>query len=217
MVGREVNLLSSLPKCERNVQKRAAAKDPDVIKIAKQFDKDYWDGDRKYGYGGHEYDGRWVPVAKDIIEYYGLKPHSKILDVGCGKGFLVYDLNKQGMDAYGLDISKYALKNSPFSIRYRLRHGTAEKLPFGDKSFDLVLSINTIHNLPREGCVRALSEIERVSRGNSYVVVDSYHTSKQKKLFENWVLTAETHGYPEEWLRLFEEAGYRGDYSWNIL
>lgn len=217
MVSREINLLSSLPKCERNVQKRAYAKTDENIRLAKKYDKEYFDGTREQGYGGYEYDGRWGAVAKDIIEYYDLPPHAKILDIGCGKGFLVYDLNKHGMDAYGLDISKYAIKNSPFSIRYRLRHGTAEKLPFGDNSFDLVVSINTIHNLPREGCIKALQEIERVSKGKSYIVVDSYHNAKQKKQFQEWVLTAETHGYPEEWQQIFEEAGYRGDYSWNIL
>ena len=216
-MDREVDLLTSLPKPKRDVKNRAQGKDAEVIRTAKKYDKEYWDGDRKYGYGGYEYDGRWISVARDIIKFFDLKKDAKILDVGCGKGFLIYDLIKQDMDAYGLDISKYAIKSSPFSIRQRIWYGTAEKLPFGDQSFDLVLSINTLHNLPREGCIKALQEIERVCRDNSYIVVDSYHTPKQKKHFEEWVLTAETYGYPHEWKQIFDEAGYTGFYSWNIL
>lgn len=206
-----------MPEPKRDIKTRFEAKDPEVIRIAKKFGKEYFDGDRKYGYGGYRYDGRWVKVAKDIIEFFNLKPHAKILDIGCGKGFLVYDLLKHGMDAYGLDISEYAIKNSPFTIRNRLKTGTAKKLPYQDKSFDLVLSINTIHNLPRAGVITALQEIERVSRGNSYIVVDSYNTPQEKGLFKEWVLTAETHGYPHEWLEIFKEAGYREHYSWNVL
>ncbi len=212
------DLLQSLPKPKRNVAKRALAKDPEVIRIAKQFGQEYWDGDRKYGYGGYEYDGRWLSVARDIIKFFDLKPFSKILDVGCGKGFLVNDLLKEGenFDVYGLDISEYAIRNSPFNLRTRLRLGTADDLPFEDKSFDLVVSINTLHNLSRERCVKALSEIERVGK-QAYVVVDSYYSQEQKREFESWVLTAETYGFPEEWISIFKEAGYRGHYGWNVL
>lgn len=218
-MSRYVDLLRSLPKTKRDVKSRAATKTPEVIAIAKKFEKDYFDGDRKYGYGGLEYDGRWLAVARDIIKFLDLQPGNRVLDVGCGKGFLVYDLMKEdkSLDVYGLDISEYAIKNSPVSIRLKLKQGTAEKLPYADKSFDCVLSINTLHNLPRDGVIRALKEIERVSRGKSYVVVDSYYNSEQKRQFEDWALTAETHMYPHQWVDLFDEAGYKGFYSWNVL
>lgn len=218
MVDRYVNLLSSLPKPKRNVQARSDAKDPEVVRISKQFGWEYFDGDRKYGYGGFRYDGRWKSVAKDIIEFFNLKHNSRILDIGCAKGFLVTDLINEGMDAYGLDISPYAILGAFGGIRSRLQTGTAERLPYPDKSFDCVISINTIHNLSREGVIRALKEIERVSKGDkNYVVVDSYHTPEQKALFESWVLTAEYHDYPEGWLEVFKEAGYNGHYSWTII
>jgi len=217
--SREVNLLSSLPKPKRNIQKRLEAKDPEVIKIARQFGRLYWDGPREYGYGGYTYDGRWKSVARDIIEFFALKEQARILDVGCGKGFLLHDLMTEGknFDVRGLDVSSYALENSLPGIKDKLQLGTAEKLPFEDKSFDLVLSINALHNLPRERLAQALKEIERVSRGDSYIVVDSYHTPEQKEIFESWVLTAEYYGYPNEWLALFKEAGYKGFYSWTII
>jgi len=222
--SREVNLLSSLPKPKRNIQKRLDAKDPEIIKIARQFGQMYWDGPREYGYGGYKYDGRWKPVAHDIIAFFELKEGTKILDIGCGKGFLLHDLVVEGkamgknFNVCGMDISAYAIEHSLPEIKDRLRLGDArEKLPFEDKSFDLVLSINTLHNLTRPLLAKALSEIERVSCGDSYIVVDSYHTPEQKEIFESWVLTAEFYGYPDEWLALFKEAGYKGFYSWTII
>lgn len=214
---REINLLSSLPKTKRDIQKRAEAKDETVIKIAKQFGRSYFDGDRKFGYGGYQYDGRWLPVAKDIIEFFKLEPGARILDIGCAKGFLLQDLASKGMNICGLDISSYALSCAHHKIRHKLDIGTADALPYKDKSFDLVLSINTLHNLPRDRVIKALQEIERVSRGKSYVVVDSFHTEAERELFQSWVLTAETYGTPEFWLEIFKEAGYSGFYSWNIL
>lgn len=213
---REINLLSSLPKSKRDIKARAEAKDSSAIRISKQFGYKYFDGDRKYGYGGFYYDGRWVSVAKDIIDFFGLKPGDRILDVGCAKGFLVYDLYCKGIKAHGLDISPYAILASNPEIRNNLMTGTAERLPYEDKSFDLIVSINTLHNLPRDGVIRALKEIERVS-DKAYIVVDSYNTPEEKAVFESWVLTAETYGYPWEWKVIFEEAGYKGAYSWNLL
>lgn len=215
----EVDLLRSLPKPKRNIQKRAEAKDPAVIAIAKQYGEMYWDGPREYGYGGYCYDGRWRAVARDIIAHYGLKPGMRVLDVGCGKGFLVKDLMLElpGLEVFGLDVSLYAITHAPDELAGRLHLGTAEKLPFPDKSFDCVVSLNTIHNFPRPRAIKAMVEIERVSKGRSYVVVDSYRTPEQKEIFESWVLTAEFHDYPEEWIKLFKEAGYTGDWSWTII
>ena len=218
MVSREINLLSSLPKSNRNVRKRSVAKTADIIKEAKKFGHTYFDGRREQGYGGYKYDGRWKSVAKDIVKFFNLKSGAKILDVGCAKGFLLHDLmleNKQ-FELYGLDISKYALARTSFRLKAELTLGTAEKLPYPDKYFDLVISINTIHNLPREGCIKALQEIERVGKA-AYVVVDAFYTEAEREIFQSWCLTAETYGTPDFWLGLFKEANYSGFYGWNVL
>lgn len=218
MTEREINLLSSLPKTKRDIKYRAKTKDEEVVKIAKKFGYEYFDGDRKYGYGGYKYDGRWLSVARDIIKFFDLKCGDKVLDIGCAKGFLVYDLMQEGkmLDVSGIDVSHYALEKCLPQVEHRLYLASANSIPWSDKYFDLVVSINTIHNLPHKWCIHALQEIERVGK-KAYIVVDSYHTPKEKELFEQWVLTAETHGYPDQWLELFNEAGYKGHYSWNVL
>ena len=213
----EVDLLRALPRTKRNIQKREEAKDSEVVRISKEYGEMYFDGPRDYGYGGYNYDGRWVPVAKDIVKHFGLKPGDKVLDVGCAKGFLVKDLLGEGMDAYGLDVSEYALKNCEPEVVGRLHLGSGDRLPFPDMSFQCVLSLNTVHNFIRERAIVAMQEIERLSGGRAFVQVDSYHTPKQKEIFESWVLTAEFHDTPEGWVRLFEEAEYTGDYYWTII
>lgn len=215
----EVELLRALPKSKRDVNARAKAKNPKVIKISRQFGQEYFDGPRDYGYGGYRYDGRWVPVAKDIVAHFGLKPGMRVLDVGAAKGFLVKDLMGvcPGLEAFGLDISEYAVMHCEPEVVGRLHVGNALRLPFPDKSFDCVLSINAIHNFERSGVVQALGEIERVSRGKSFVQVDSYYNEEQKKLFLDWVLTAYFHDYPDKWIEIFKEAGYTGDYYWTLV
>ena len=214
----EVNLLKSLPQSKRNVEMRENKKSDEHIRISRLYGKEYFDGSRDYGYGGYKYDGRWKPVAKDIINHFRLNKGDKLLDIGCAKGFLVKDLCDLGIDALGIDISQYALDNSIKSIKERLCLGNAKELPFSDNTFDAVLSINTIHNLDRNGCISALEEINRVSNSNkSFVQVDSYHTPEQKKIFESWVLTAKFYGYPHEWLEVFSEANYAGDWYWTII
>ena len=213
----EINLLKSLPSPKRNISNRNIKKSDHHIKISRQYGKDYFDGDRSFGYGGYKYDGRWVPVAKDIKDYYGLIKGSKILDVGCAKGFLVKDLVDLGFEAYGIDISEYAIDNSPKDIRNRLKTGNAKKLPYEDNSFDLVISLNTIHNLNSNECKMAIQEIQRVSKRNSFIQVDSYTNENEKRIFEEWVLTAKFYGYPDEWLKLFKESGYTGDWFWTII
>ncbi|MCC6471356.1 MAG: class I SAM-dependent methyltransferase [Alphaproteobacteria bacterium] len=216
----EINLLRRYPQSKRNVQSRSAAKTDDHIRISRQYGFEYFDGPREYGYGGFRYDGRWVPIAEDIIAHFALKPGMRVLDVGCAKGFLVKDFMKAcpGLDAFGLDISEYAMMKCEPEVVGRLHLGNAKKLPFPDHSFDAVVSINTIHNLPRAECVEALKEIQRVTRdGKAYVQVDSYHTPEQRALFLDWVLTAYTHDYPEGWKKIFAEAGYTGDYYWTLV
>lgn len=215
----EIDLLAALPKSQKNIKERASYKTPEIVRISKQFGEEYFDGPRTHGYGGYRYDGRWIPVAKDIINHFQLKPGERVLDIGCAKGFLVKDLMAvcPGLEVFGLDISEYALKHCEPEVVGRLHLGNAKSLPFPDNTFDCVISINTIHNLTREEVIVALKEIERVSRGpKSFVQVDSYYTPEEKELFESWVLTAEFHDYPEGWGQVFKESGYQGDYYWTL-
>ena len=158
-------------------------------------------------------------MAEDIVRHFDLKPGDRVLDVGAGKGFLVKDLLKAlpGLEAFGLDISEYALMHCEPEVVGRLHLGNAIKLPFPDNSFKAVLSLNTIHNLDRADLMTALKEMERLAPGRGFVQVDSYRTPEQKALFEEWVLTAKFHDYPDGWVRLFKEAGYTGDYYWTII
>ena len=215
----EVNLLAKLPRGKRNVAARSTAKTEEHIRISREYGEVYFDGPREYGYGGYRYDGRWRSVARDIIAHFKLAKGMRVLDVGCGKGFLVKDLMLEcaGLEAFGLDISRYALLHCDQHVIGRLHLGSADALPFPDGAFDCVLSINTIHNLERPRAKVALQEIQRLCGGRAYVQVDSYHTPEQKAIFEDWVLTALFHDYPDGWRKLFAEAGYTGDYYWTIV
>lgn len=215
----EINLLTGLPQTKRNVKARATAKTPEIIATSRKYGAEYFDGPRDYGYGGYRYDGRWVPVARDIVQHFSLKAGDRILDVGCAKGFLVKDLLKEcpGLEAFGLDISEYALMHCEPEVIGRLHLGSCERLPFPDNSFAAALSINTIHNVDREACVRSFREIQRVSGGRAYVQVDSYLDEEQRRLFLEWVLTAKFHDYPAGWQQVMREAGYTGDYFWTIV
>lgn len=219
-MGREINLLDALPKPKRNVKAREHAKTDEHIRISREYGETYFDGPREYGYGGYRYDGRWVPVAKDMIEHFGLEPGMRVLDVGAAKGFLVKDfmIACPGLEAFGLDVSEYALKHCEPEAIGRLHLGSAVRLPFPDNSFDAVISLNTLHNLKKPELITALQEIMRVTKdGKAYVQVDSYRTEDARDLFLDWVLTAYTHGYPHEWVAIFEEAGYTGDYNWTLI
>ncbi len=213
----ELDLLRSLPKSKRNIEKRETAKTQTLIDLSREYGQDYFDGSRDVGYGGYSYDGRWVPVAQDIIKHYGLKKGDRVLDVGCAKGFLVKDLLAEGIDAFGIDVSQYALMNCEPEVVGRLQIGSAESLPFPDKSFDVVLAINTLHNLKKPDLIKALQEMERLARTGKFLQVDCYQTPEGKALFESWVLTAYTHDYPDGWKRIFDEAGYTGDYYWTLF
>ena len=215
----EINLLSSIPKPRRSISERKEAKTQEHIDISRMYGQEYFDGPREYGYGGYKYDGRWISVAKDIIKHFHLAKGQKVLDIGCAKGFLVKDLVDLGIDAVGIDISKYAIDNAMPEIKDRLFLGNANNLKFSDFEFDAVLSINTIHNLDREGCKKAIQEMKRVSKNekNIFIQVDSYNNERQKKIFESWVLTAKFYGYPKEWLELFRECSYNGSYFWTII
>lgn len=215
----EINLLSRLPQTKRNIKARATAKTEEAVAIARQFGREYFDGDRSYGYGGYTYDGRWIPVAEDIVKHFDLKPGQRLLDVGCAKGFLVRDLMLvcPGLEAFGLDISEYAVMNCHPDVVGRLHIGHCAQLPFPDNSFDVVISINTLHNCRREGVIQSLKEIQRLAIGGSFVQVDSFRNEEERTSFLDWVLTAKFYDYPEVWRAVFAEAGFTGDYYWTIV
>lgn len=199
----------------------ARVNDPDFPKakaaaLAKQWGFDYWDGDRKICYGGYRYlEGRWEKVARAMAEHYGIKPGDKVLDVGCGKGFLLYDFTKvvPGLELHGIDVSEYAIANAKEEIKDRLQVGNAIKLPYPDKYFDLVYSITTLHNLHCYDLDLALREIERVSKRHKYICVESYRTEEEKANLLYWQVTCEAFNTPEEWAWWFKQTGYTGDHS----
>lgn len=183
--------------------------------IAKRFDKDYFDGKRTCGYGGYQYDGRWQPFARKLIEHYDLKPGDRVLDIGCGKGFLVHDLMQAlpGLQVAGIDISTYAVEHCVAGVRSSLQVANATSLPFPDHSFDLVLAINSLHNLQLPALELAFREINRVGVRDAYVVLDSYRTEREKVNLLYWQLTCECFFTPEEWEWIFRLFHYQGDYE----
>lgn len=183
--------------------------------IAKKWAYQYWDGSRDINYGGYHYDGRWSPIAKKMINYYKLNNKSKILDVGCGKGFLLYEFHKllPGCQIFGQDISSYAIKNSKKEIRKFIKKGSATNLKYKSNYFDLVISLNTLHNLYCFDLVKSLEEIERVSKKNKYICVESYRSEKEKVNLLYWQVTCECFFTPNEWKWFFKQSGYKGDYS----
>ncbi len=214
----EINLLDTHPKTVRDYDKRGAEKTPEIVRLAKQFGKDFFDGDRKCGYGGYRYDGRWKSVVGRMRERYKLADNAAILDIGCGKGFMLNDFKEllPGATVAGIDVSEYAIGNAMPSVKPFLKIASAEKLPYPDKSFDLVISINSIHNLPLERLKTALREINRVCRGNSYITIDAWRNETERENLFKWVLTAETMMHTDDWKKLFAETGYKGDYWWFI-
>ena len=188
--------------------------------LALKFDKEYFDGPREQGYGGYVYDGRWQAVARRIVERYELEPTARILDVGCAKGFLMKDLQDLLPQAQvtGLDISRYAIDNCHPDVEGRIVLGSCDRLPFPDRHFAAVVAINTIHNLEQDGCRQALRELQRVAPpGKAFVQVDAYRSEQELDLFEAWMLTARTYCKPDDWISMFDEVGYTGDYFWTIL
>lgn len=215
---REINLLAQYPRSKRNLVTRKEGQHANRA-IARKFGREYFDGTRDQGYGGYRYDGRWRPIARDIADYFSLKGGDRVLDVGCAKGFLMRDLMEAvpGLEVWGLDLSQYAIDLCDDRARGRIVRGTAERLPFGGGGFAAVLAINVIHNLPRDKCIEAVREIERIAPGRGYIQVDAYHDEEERDAFLDWVLTAETFSTPSTWVELFRQAGYTGAYYWTIL
>ena len=218
-LGREIDILANYPKAKRDLSARLESKSEESRKIGRKFGFDYFDGDRNHGYGGFSYNPKfWQPVIPTIVENYKIGNSSTVLDVGCAKGFFLYDLKLAfpGINITGVDLSEYAIANSIPEIKPYLQVGNATKLPFENNYFDFVISINTIHNLSREDCAIALQEFERVTKGNSFITVDAYRNDEEKARMQAWNLTALTMMSVDEWKEFFLEVGYTGDYYWFI-
>jgi len=215
----EIDLLKNYPKPKRDLKSRALNKTEEDRLIARKFEKDFFDGDRKNGYGGFYYNPKfWQPVIPDFIKHYKLSEKSKILDVGCGKGFMLYDFTKliPGIKIKGIDISNYAIENSISEIKKDLSVANALTLPFEDNEFDLVISITTVHNLEIEDCKKSINEISRVSKKDSFITVDAFRNEDEKKAMMDWNLTAKTILHVNDWKKMFREINYNGDYFWFI-
>jgi ubiquinone/menaquinone biosynthesis C-methylase UbiE len=215
----EIDLLRNYPKTKRNTQERSEEKTDAVRAIARQFGQQFFDGERQYGYGGFKYLSRfWQPVVPDIQQQYGLSERSAVLDVGCAKGFFLYDLQQfiPGITAKGIDISEYAIIHAKEEIKADVVCGCATNLPYADNVFDFVMSVNTVHNLEQDECGQALLEIMRVSKGNAFITVDAYQNAEEEARMYEWNLTAKTIMHVDEWKAFFRKIGYTGDYYWFI-
>lgn len=218
-MGREIDLLVNYPRTKRDVEGRGAVKTEEDRAIARQFGKAFFDGDRRTGYGGYNYHPRfWQPVVPTLQAHFGLSAASSLLDIGCAKGFMLHDVAEliPGITVKGIDVSEYAIEHALEDMKPHVQVGDARALPFPDRSFDTVISINTVHNLDRDDLGEALREIMRVSRGRAYVTVDAYSTEEERTRMHAWNLTAKTIMHVDEWKRFFADVGYTGDYSWFI-
>jgi SAM-dependent methyltransferase len=215
-MGRMLNLVTPLHKrTKRDYLQRMTDNKLEAVAVAKKYGSDYWDGDRRYGYGGYKYDGRWKPVAERLIAQYDLKPDARILDVGCGKAFLLHELKQLLPDAQivGFDISPEGIAGAQDSVRDNLFvYRAQDAYPFGDKEFDLVISLGCCHNLRLFELKTALSEMERVGK-NKYFMVESYRNETELFNLQCWALTCESFFDVGEWIWLFNHFGYTGDYE----
>ena len=213
----KINLLKQYPKSKRDLKKRSFNKSAKIKRVAQKFGKDYFDGGRDYGYGGFNYHKKfWGKVVKDFKKKYKLNDKSKILESGCAKGFMIYDLKKilPKSEIIGIDISRYAIKNCKKEVKKFLSLGNAKKLRFKDNYFDLVISINTLHNLNKKDCAKSLKEINRVTKKKAFITVDAYKNRIEKKRMYAWNLTAKTIMHEKDWIRFFKKNNYNGDYYW---
>ena len=218
-MGTEIDLLVNYPKSKRDLTARLESKTEADRAIARQFGKEFFDGDRNHGYGGFSYNSRfWQPVIPTFVDHWGLTSESSLLDVGCAKGFMLHDVTEAlpGITVAGVDVSSYAIENSISSVKDSLQVANATSLPYEDSSFDAVISINTVHNLERDECAIALREITRVSKGGAFITVDAYRNDEEKERMYAWNLTAKTIMSVDEWIKFFAEVGYEGDYYWFI-
>lgn len=218
-MGKQIDLLENYPKPKRDLTKRLSEKTDEDRLIARKFGKDFFDGTRSQGYGGYYYNPRfWSPVVPTFKKYWQLTSKNSLLDVGCGKGFMIYDIQRliPGIKVKGIDISEYSIANAVESVKDSVSVANAKKLPFEDNSYDIVISINTVHNLEIEECAKALQEIERVRKEGAFITVDAYRNEDEKQRMMAWNLTAKTIMSVEDWIEFFKKVGYNGDYFWFI-
>ena len=218
-IGKEINLLENYPQSKRDVSGRLELKTKEDRLIAREFGKDFFDGSRSHGYGGFSYNPHfWEPVVPTFQKHWNLSENDSVLDVGCAKGFMLYDLQKliPGLKVYGIDISKYAVDNAKEEVKDFCKVANATQLPFDDKSIDVVISITTLHNLEERDLTLALLEIERVANRGSFITLDAYRNNEEKERMEAWNLTAKTVMHVNEWKQFFNDIGYSGDYYWFI-
>jgi len=215
-MGKLINIITKNHiKTKRDYLPRMIDNKVDCMKIARSYGPDFWDGDRRYGYGGYKYDGRWEDIAKQLIHHYKLKENAKILDVGCGKGYLLFEFKKllPKSSVIGFDISHYAIHQAKSEIRENLFISNAkDPFPFSENSYDLAISFTTLHNLHIFELKSALKEIERVAK-QKFIIVESYQNEQQLFNLQCWALTCESFFKPQEWTWLFNEYGYSGDYE----
>ena len=216
-MGKEIDLLVNYPKPNRDVTGRAQSKSEDDRALARKFGKEFFDGDRSHGYGGFSYNPRfWEPVVPTFQSHWDIVPGNSLLDIGCAKGFMMYDFHRliPGIKVEGIDISDYAIENGMEDMKPFMQVASADDLPYKDNSFDYSISITTLHNFDDDNLIKALKEIERVSKKGSFITVDAYRNDEEKERMYAWNLTAKTILHVDEWKLLFEEAGYTGDYYW---
>jgi len=214
---RQVNLLEFYPQSNRPIADRGNLITEQDRAVARKFDIEYFDGDRLTGYGGYNYSPRfWTETVAHIKDFYNLDDNSKILDIGCAKGYMMHDLSLliPRAEIKGVDVSNYAKENSIESMQDNIVVANANNLPFPDDYFDLVIAINTLHNLPLIDCKQAFREINRVTKNNSFVMNDAWRDARGKQSMLNWNLTALTYMSCDDWEELFKEVDYKGDYYW---
>ena len=218
-MGNEIDLLKHYPKTKRDISQRGAEKTEEDRIVARKFGKEFFDGERRHGYGGFSYSPKfWKPVVPDFKEYYGLTKESSILDIGCAKGFMLNDFIEEipGINARGVDISNYAIQHCKESVKNLVDVGDARALPFEDNAFDLVISINTIHNLDTEELKTSLKEISRVSRKHSFITVDAYRNHAEKGGYVCMEFDRKNYPFSRRLVSPFKEVGFEGDYFWFV-
>lgn len=216
-MGQEINLLDQYPRSNRPIDQRGRQITEQDRVVARRFDESFFDGDRVHGYGGYNYHPRfWQGTVKRLRDYYCLPEDASILDVGCAKGFMLHDFKELMPESNlrGIDISEYAISNAMDVVTNGIGVGDARELQFPDNCFDLVVSINTIHNLNLEDCKKSLREIQRVTKRNAFITVDAWYTDEGRQSFLDWNLTALTYMHADDWKVLFNEVAYGGDYYW---
>jgi SAM-dependent methyltransferase len=217
--GKEINLMEGYPKSKRDISGRLTSKTERDKLIAQKFGKDFFDGSRNHGYGGFCYSSHfWSPVIPAFQKHWNLRSEDSVLDIGCAKGFMLYDLKQliPGIKVHGVDISEYAINNAKDEVKEYCQVSNAIKLPFRDASIDVSISVTTLHNLDEGDLEKALLEIERVTRRGSFITLDAYRNNEEKERMEAWNLTAKTVMHVDKWKEFFNDIGYTGDYYWFI-